>query len=134
MPRNRNPFQEIQEALAAQAEVQRQIAEAMRPLREFREALGIDEAQTPSVAPPRKLRNPPPIPPTTYPPGDSRWLKGKRSVSRITAAAYLGIKLDSVRKLIHSGHLERDGKHLVTTPSLRAYWHGKHTKKSGKKR
>jgi hypothetical protein len=57
-----------------------------------------------------------------YPPGDPRWLKGQKSVNRKFAAGFLGIKVDSVRKLLATGQLEHDGKHNVTTQSLRDYW------------
>jgi hypothetical protein len=76
------------------------------------ELLGVPPS-LPESKPKPSRRKPPPLP-TTYPAGDGRWLRGKKSISRLTAAGYLGVTLDWVRKLIASEHLNRHGPNVTT--------------------
>jgi hypothetical protein len=125
------PFRDLQDALIAIAEQQRALHGAIEDICGCEEpsvATAPPPILPPPAAPPaspKQKRYKPPIAPPLYPPGDERWLEGKPKVSRAHACRYLGIKYTTLQKLLSDGVLDRDGKHFVTTESLRAYWNGK---------
>jgi hypothetical protein len=135
------PFRDLQDAMAAIAERQRALHDAIEDICGCEEPSAVtaspeEPSAVPAPAPAPPLLLPPAAPkkkrykqdtPTLFPPGDPRWLEGKEVVTFAHAAGFLGKKPDTVRKI---KSLDRRGEHHVTVKSVVAHWENK----SGKKR